>query len=191
MDPGVEVVTSSPGFLLPACPLLPTVSGKVGPEATRALVAKDVAYYEACLRYAQSLWREGKPAQAILQLNKSFMANPGEDPRTLQTWPPPYAVLVWILRNCPEGTFVGNPVRHFQHLATRVGGERKEIRAWRAWACFHLARRVLPADGFPMDAGQVEKESLAIPAWHEVLAQIERGGWTGEAEALREVAEGL
>lgn len=152
---------------------------------------KDAAYYHACLCYAQSLWREGKPAQAILQLNKAFMADLADEPRILQTWPPPYAVLVWMLRNRGVGAFVGNPVRHFQHLATRVSGDRKEIRAWRAWVCFHLSRRVLPAEEFPMDAEQVVRESLEIPEWEEVLERIETGGWEGETEVVREVAEGL
>lgn len=178
-------------FVLPCCPLLPVVTRPHGPAVTRELAVRDARYYHACLCYAQSLWREGKPAQAILQLNKAFMAEPGNDPGLLQTWPPPYAVLVWMLRNRGEGTFIGNPVRHFQHLATRVSGERKEIRAWRAWACFHLSRRVLPAEEFPVDAEQVAKESLEIPEWEEVLDRIESGGWVGEAEVVREVAEKL
>ena len=178
-------------FVLPSCPLLPEVTRAHGPAVTRDLAVKDATYYHACLCYAQSLWREGKPAQAILQLNKAFMADLGDDPGILQTWPPPYAVLVWMLRTRGEGAFVGNPVRHFQHLATRVGGERKEIRAWRAWACFHLSRRVLPVEEFPMDAEQLEKESLEIPEWREVLDRIASDGWEGEAEVIREVAEGL
>jgi hypothetical protein len=178
-------------FVLPSCPLLPEVTRPQGPAVTRDLAIKDAAYYHACLCYAQSLWRERKPAQAILQLNKSFMADLGGELEILKTWPPPYAVLVWMLRNRGEQDFIGNPVRHFQHLATRVSGERKEIRAWRAWACFHLSRRVLPADGFPIDGEQVEKESLEIPEWSVVLDRIAVGGWEGEAEVIREVAEGL
>jgi hypothetical protein len=149
---------------------------------------KDATYYHACLCYAQSLWREGKPAQAILQLNKAFMADLGDDPGILQIWPPPYAALVWMLRNRGEEAFVGNPVRHFQHLATRVGGVRKEIRAWRAWVCYHVSRRVLPVEEFPMDAEQAVKESLEIPEWSEVLDRIAIDGWEGEAEVIREVA---
>lgn len=153
---------------------------------------KDATYYHACLCYAQSLWRVGKPAQAILQLNKAFMADLGGEPgMILQSWPPPYAVLVWMLRSRGERDFIGNPVRHFQHLATRVSGERREIRAWRAWACFHLSRRVLPAGEFPFDAEQVAKESLEIPGWSVVLDRIAAGGWVGEAEVIREAAECL
>lgn len=182
---------NSESFRFAPCPLLPAVGGKLGPEATRECESRGARYYGACLAYAQSLWREGKPAQAILQLNKAFMADLGGDTAILKTWPPPYAVLVWILRNRPDDAFVGNPVRHFQHLATRVSGERKEIRAWRAWACFHLSRRVLPDGEYPIDAEQVERESLEIPEWREVLERIEFGGWEGEAEVIREVAGGL
>jgi hypothetical protein len=127
-------------------------------------VTKNGAYYEACLHYAQSLWREGKPAQAILQLNKSFMADLAGEAGILKPWPPPYAVLVWILRNRPEGAFVGNPVRHFQHLATRMSGPRREERVLRAWRCFHAARRVLAGKGdFPLDGRQLAREGIFIP----------------------------
>jgi hypothetical protein len=182
---------NSESFRIAPCPLLPEVGGKLGPEATRQFNSRNPSYYGACLSYAQSLWREGKPAQAILQLNKAFMAELDEDPSILKSWPPPYAVLVWILRNRPDDAFVGNPVRHFQHLATRVSGERKELRAWRAWACFYLARWVLADGDFPIDAEQVEKESLKIPEWGEVLDRIECGGWQGEAEVIRGVAGSL
>lgn len=190
MDPENDIKLA-PGFVHFPCPLLPEVSGPCGPGITKALENRGREYYHACLCYAQSLWCEGKPAQAILQLNKAFMADLGEDPLILRTWPPPYAVLVWILRNRAEGTFVGNPVRHFQHLATRVVGVRKEIRSWRAWACFHLSRRVLPAAEFPLDREQVAKESLEIPEWEEVMDRIAGEGWEGEAEVIRGVAESL
>ncbi len=176
---------------IPPCPLLPAVSVKLGPEATRGASTKNAAYYVCCLCYAQSLWQQGKPAQAILQLNKAFMADPGDDPRVLAAWPPPYAVLVWFLQHRPPGAFIGNPVRHFQHLATRVVGERREIRSWRAWACFHLSRRLLPEEEFPIDGVQVERESLEFPAWEETVRRIESDGWKGEAELIREVASGL
>lgn len=171
--------------------MLPAVAGKLGPKVTRQIPTRGDEYYGACLCYAQSLWREGKPAQAILQLNKAFMADLAGEGGILKSWPPPYAVLVWMLRNRPEDAFVGNPVRHFQHLATRVSGERKEIRGWRAWACFHLSRRVLSDVDFPMDGEQVLKEGLEIPEWREVVERIRSGGWEGEAEVLCEVAAGF
>jgi hypothetical protein len=50
---------------------------------------------------------------------------------------------------------------------------------------------VLPDGEYPIDAEQVERESLEIPEWREVLERIEFGGWEGEAEVIREVAGGL
>ena len=56
------------GFLRPACPLLPEIAGPLEPSETRQHAGeKGASFYEAALRYAQSLWRSGKPAQAILQ----------------------------------------------------------------------------------------------------------------------------
>ncbi len=177
-------------FVVPACPLLPDVTHPHGHMVTRSLApAKCDRYYFAALSYAQSLWREGKPAQAILQLNKAFMADLRGDEEVLEKHPPPYAALTWMLRHRPEGRFLGNPVRHFQHLATRVSGERKEIRGWRAWACFHLSRRALPEEEFPVDDAQVGKEGVVFPPWETVVGTIERDGWSQEAEALRLVHE--
>jgi hypothetical protein len=171
--------------VLSACPWLPQPGGVLGPEVTRELAGeRGVAYYRAALCYAQSLWREGKPAQAILQLNKAFTARLAADAAVLGEWPAPYRALGWMLRERPDGVFLGNPVRHFQHLATRVRGLDRELRAWRAWGCFHLARRVLPEDGFPVDAEQVEREGLAFPEWDQVLAELGRRGWNGEVAAL-------
>lgn len=178
-------------FSLPACPLLPEVSHPHGHMITRVHApTKCDKFYFAAISYAQSLWREAKPAQAILQLNKAFMANLRGDEEVLGIYPPPYAVLVWFLRNRPDGPFLGNPVRHFQHLATRVSGERKEIRSWRAWACFHLSRATLPAEEFPPDQEQIAKDALVFPEWESVLAAIRKGGWPGEAGHL-EAASGL
>ncbi len=174
-------------FRFPACPLLPEVAEPLGHMVTRAHAGeKDGRFYVAALRYAQSLWREGKPAQAILQINKAFMADLRGDEEILERHPPPYGVLVWFLRNRPEGVFFGNPVRHFQHLATRVSGERKEVRGWRAWACFHLSREALPEEEFPRDEKQIEKEGVVAPGWKEVLREVAARGWRGEAEVLEE-----
>jgi hypothetical protein len=179
-------------FHFPACPFLPEVSHPHGHTITRSLgPAKCDPFYFAALSYAQSLWREGKPAQAILQLNKAFMADLRGDEEVLGRFPPPYAALVWMLRNRPADRFLGNPVRHFQHLATRVNGERKEIRSWRAWACFHLSQRVLPEEEFPADEEQIKEEEIVFPVWGDVLAVIRQHGWRGEAEVLEEVGSAL
>ena len=87
-------------------------------------------------------------------------------------WPMPYQALVWILTRRHEEGFIGNPVRHFQHLATRMSGANKSLRITRAWLCFHLAESVLPADDFPRDTRQIEKEELTIPNIDEVLSML-------------------
>jgi hypothetical protein len=179
-------------FHFPACRFLPEVTHPHGHMITRELGGmKCHRYYFAALSYAQSLWREGKPAQAILQLNKAFMSDLQGDEEVLERFPAPYAALVWILENRPEDRFLGNPVRHFQHLATRVSGERKEIRSWRAWACFHLSQRVLPGEEFPPDGEQAAKESIIFPAWEETVEAIREVGWRGEAELLENVRSAL
>ena len=86
--------------------------------------------------------------------------------------PAPYEALVWYLVNRTEENFIGNPVRHFQHLASRMSGQHSELRSWRAWACYHLALKLLPSHSFPCDLEQIEKEGLVIPAEEEVLKNI-------------------
>jgi hypothetical protein len=143
---------------------------------------RDEHFYLASLCYAQSLLNEQKPAQALLQINKSFMANL-EEQSILTQWPPGYQAKRWILENgVDEGAFLGNPVRHYQHLASRMSGERKVIRTWRAWASFHLAEKVLPEA--PRDEVQIEKENLSIPDLSEVLLGLDAEGWEGEVSVF-------
>lgn len=137
-------------------------------------------FYLATLRYAQSLWLQGKPAQAILQLNKAWSADlVGIEP-ILTEWPPPYPALAWIIQHCPADSFLGNPVRHFQHLASRMSGRNKEARIWRSWACFSLSESILPPGSFPRDHQQIAKESLEIPSSETILEQLNLLGWPDE-----------
>lgn len=176
---------------IPACPGLPEVGGLLTAESLRVLGSeRGPVFYLAALRFAQSLWREGKPAQALLQLNRAWSADLRGDEAVLADWPSPFRALVWMLGRSPEGCFLGNPVRHFQHLATRMSGPRAEPRRWRAWACFHLAEQVLPADGFPRDGAQAAGEGVVFPAAEEVLGQLARLGWDGEAEMVGEILAG-
>ena len=61
---------------LNACPYLPSVD-----RVWRAIdlapfrKCRNEDYYLAALSYAQSLLLEGKPAQALLQINKSFLSD--------------------------------------------------------------------------------------------------------------------
>lgn len=171
-----------------ACPLLPEVEEVLTAEAT-AVFKRDYTadFYHASLRYAQSLWLEGKAAQALLQLNKAFMAELDGTEEILRNWPLPYDAKRWVMLNCPKGEFLGNPIRHYQHLATRMSGPRTELRRWRAWACFHLAEAVLPADSNPRDEHQIADEEIVIPSVERVLEILEGLGLPGEAGLVADV----
>lgn len=176
------------GFLESPCPYLPSVDRFLTAEWTRAHRGKrDTGFYRAALEYGQSLWMAGKPAQAILQLNKAWSAELEVGEAVLDEWPLPYRALLWMLLRAPEGRFLGNPVRHFQHLATRVRGEGAELRSWRAWACFHLSCQVLAEGDFPPDALQIEKEGVVVPSANEVHEGLERMGFPGEARLVEVV----
>ena len=149
----------------------------------RALGARrDAEFYETALTYAQCLWRRGLPAQAILQLDRAWGADLAGDEAVLAQWPSPYRALAWMLERRSEDRFLGNPVRHFQHLATRVRGTRREVRAWRAWACLHLSESILPAADYPRDGRQIEREGIVVPTVVEVRQGLGELGWPGEVD---------
>lgn len=171
------------------CPWLPEVLEPHDFTITRRHGAvRGAAFYQDALRYAQSQWISGKPAQALLQLDKAWMADLPNGDSVLGDHPPPYRALAWILRQAADGKrgYLGNPVRHFQHLASRMSGPRADIRSWRAWLCMHLAGRVLPRAGFPLDGRQLAREGLWVPGLQRSLDAVAAAGWTGEADtALR------
>lgn len=170
------------------CPWLPVVGEICGHQLTRRHGAdKGSAFYQDALRYAQSQWLAGKPAQALLQLNKAWMADLAKEDAAVVDFPPPYRALVWIMTQAADGRcgFLGNPVRHFQHLASRMSGPRAEVRSWRAWVCFHLAERLLGSAEFPRDGVQLVREGLWIPGFQRSCGQIERLGWARELDEVR------
>ena len=143
----------------PPCPHLPT---SIPPP----LEGTSASYLSSLLR-AQAYWLNAKPAQAILQLNKALSADLSTTATILRSWPLPYPALAWILENSAAGThgFLGNPVRHFQHLATRTRRLHNETRIARAWKCFHIAQRTLQGKGhFPLDGRQIAREGIFIPS---------------------------
>ncbi len=168
----------------PPCPWLP-VAGEIHDFTITRRHGGDrgPAFYQDALGYAQSQWISGKPAQAILQLNKAWMADLAGAVAVLENFPPPYHALGWILRRCTDADcgYLGNPVRHFQHLASRMSGPRAEIRSWRAWLCMHLAERVLPPGFFPRDGHQIAREGLWIPGAGRALDAVRAGGWPAES----------
>jgi hypothetical protein len=177
-----------PVFHNPPCPWLPEVDVIHDFTVTRKHGdARGAEFYQDALRFSQSQWLAGKPAQAILQLDKAWMADLTDSPESHEAYGSPYLALAWILRHAAAGNcgYLGNPVRHFQHLASRMSGPRADIRAWRAWLCMHLAERVLPRAGFPRDGRQIAREGLWIPSAGRALEAVAALGWPGEWLAAR------
>ncbi|MDF1825264.1 MAG: hypothetical protein P1U68_11520 [Verrucomicrobiales bacterium] len=168
------------------CPFLPVVA-----EPLRAASMKQCGrergecFYLLALQCAQSLWRQGLPAQAMLLLNRAFSADLKGDEAVLTDWPLPYAAMAWIMKNRRDHDFVGNPRRHFQHLATRMVEPRRELRSWRAWACWWYACQIFP--DFPADEKQLKEEAVKEPTLDEIAFNLGRVGVSGEVEWWRSV----
>lgn len=152
-----------------SCPFLPPADRVLGPADSKCL-RKQEPYFLATLTCAQSLWLQGKPAQALLQLNHALSLDAG----IATPWPLPYQAKIWLFTRRHEDGFLGNPVRHYQHLASRMTGPNSELRSWRAWVCFHLAESVLPTAFFPRDERQIEKEDLRIPDIYQTIRNLEK-----------------
>ncbi len=167
------------------CPFLPPAARAISAVSIREAGSdRGEEFYRLALTCAQALWLRGTPAQAVLLLNRAFSADLRGDEAVLKEWPAPYLAMRWILESRRPDQFLGNPRRHFQHLATRVSGPRREVRVWRAWACWGLARLVHPAD--PADERQIAEESLVEPGWAEIRDGLAGKGWPGEAERWQE-----
>ncbi|MCB1124039.1 MAG: hypothetical protein KJT03_20980, partial [Verrucomicrobiae bacterium] len=121
--------------------------------------------------------------RALLAVDRALLTDlTGEEPELL-AWPLPYQAMAWMIANYREETFVGNPRVHFQHLASRIRGERADQRRWRAWACWYLTRQVKPA--LPGDA----KQGIIEPAFEAIDKGLENHGISGEAAIWRSVLE--
>lgn len=195
------------------CPFLPTSDRRYTAEDIHALGAdRSERFYSTAMNYAQTLWLDGFPAKALLLVNRAFSCvlpevaliggHQGAQVAKLQpgSGEPGYRVMpyhakAWIMHSRPVDRFIGNPRRHYQHLATRMVGPHQELRTWRAWACWYLAKELLPESEFPSDPEQVRKEGIVKPtrgiiaerlahwspfddvvAWEDALALVHR--WT-------------
>lgn len=171
--------------LLPPCPFLPAADPLLSAVSIRAVGDdRGMDFYRLALTCGQALWQKGLPAQAILMLNRAFSAELSGGEGILQEWPPPYRALRWILDHRREGDFLGNPRRHFQHLATRMSGPRSEVRTWRAWACWSIACLARPGD--PADDRQIAEEGIVEPDKSTIRERLTALGWAGEAAAWQE-----
>jgi RimJ/RimL family protein N-acetyltransferase len=176
-------------WINPPHPLLPEVGQPLdAAELQQWGPQRHGGYHLSCLRYAQSLWRQGLPARALLALNLSLSLRLSANDPALQAWPLPYRALSWILQQRPEGQFLGNPRRHWQHLATRVRGPQQALRSWRAWACWHLAEALLPLAQFPPDSAQIVAEALAEPTAWQVQQALQRHDPDGSSAWLEAMA---
>ncbi len=168
----------------PPCPFLP-VPDRMLTAACLHEFGQDrgADFYFAALSYAQSLWLQGFPARALLLVNRALGCELGGTEPVLAAWPLPYRAVTWLLRHRRTDQFIGNPRRHWQHLATRMSGPRAELRTWRAWACWSLARVVMP--DLPADGEQIVREGVREPQEEELAAQLARLGLPGEVDEWR------
>ncbi len=162
-----------------ACPHLPLPERPLtAASITGAGRDRGPAFYELALECAQSLWLAGLPAQALLLINRSFSADLRGDEPVLRLWPLPYAAAAWVMRHHDPRHFIGNPRRHYQHLATRMVEPRRELRTWRAWACWAMACSLFPE--LPADEKQLDEEAVVEPSRPAIAAHLERLGLPGE-----------
>lgn len=177
-------------FVNAPCPFLPETDRIIRASEIVALGQdRGPGFYEASLRYGQSLWRTGLPAQALLQCNRALATFLAKDEPVLQRWPLPYKPMVWLLVNRREGQFLGNPRRHFQHLATRMTEPHKELRIWRAWACWYLSKMVLPEDEFPADWKQIRSEGVVEPVFAQISERLQALSPAGDEQAWLQALE--
>lgn len=169
------------------CPYLPVPEEPLTASSLRS-VGRDrgAVFYLLALSCAQALWLRGLPAQSILLMNRAFSADLSGTERELNQWPLPFAGVRWVMENRSEDQFIGNPRRHFQHLATRMVEPRRELRSWRAWACWYLACECFP--DFPGDEKQLLEEKVCEPSFRDIFENLRKVGLPGEAELWREVA---
>jgi hypothetical protein len=138
-------------------------------------------FYHACLEYGQSLWTRGLAARAMLCLDRAMGADLTGDETVLQSWPMPYAAMVWFMRHTPSDVFIGNPRVHFQHYADRLREPRRDQRRARAWACWALACAARPE--WPGDP----KHAVEEPTLEKVAQDLDAHGHPGETALWKTV----
>jgi len=159
------------------CPYLPEADMNLDWRSTHQYrEKKGPEFFLASLRYAQVLWLRGLPSRALLAVDRALLAEMPVGHELLQEWGIPYQALQWIIANYDEEQFVGNPRVHFQHLASRVRGEREEQRRWRAWACWAIAMRTRP--DLPGD----KKQAITEPSFPKIHEMLQDHGHPAEAE---------
>lgn len=173
-----------PGGVEP-CPFLPNIGLSRFPASVLAAFRegpRDADFFYQALCCGQSRWLEGLPAQALLMLNRAMGARleMGKDAKLLECHPIPYRAVRWILRYGGAAGFIGNPRRHFQHLATRMSGHGTELRVARAWGCWELAKAT--NCDWLADEEQIERECVIEPTLDQVENNLTRYGLPAEVD---------
>lgn len=154
------------------CPFLPLLDRTLSHEDVRALGAdRSARFHHMALAYGQTMWRSGFPAKALLLLSRALSCRL-EDVSLLEERAMPYHAVAWIVHHRPEGRFIGNPRLHYQHLASRMVEPNRELRRWRAWACWYLARVLLPESDYPSDTRQIREESTVEPRQGDIAQRL-------------------
>ena len=156
------------------CPFLPEPDGSMNYRCLTEAGENVAAFYFTALKYGHYLWLNGHSGRSILAITRALYANVPEVDPILEQWPLPYAALKWIVAHHPSDHFPGNPRISFQHQATRLRGERRELRRARAWAVWALVRQAKPT--LPGDSRQAIEEPT--PEWIE--AQLKAEGHANE-----------
>ncbi len=163
------------------CPYLPENDPTLSAVSMRRVGSdRGEAFFLLALQCAQALWMKGLPAQSLLLMNRAFSADLNGDESILIDYPLPYRAMRWVMEARRADQFIGNPRRHFKHLATRMSGPRRELRSWRAWGCWAIAREVFPTD--PADLKQLEEEGMVEPEREEIRCRLADLGHPGEAK---------
>ncbi|MGF1448649.1 MAG: hypothetical protein ACFB20_04460 [Opitutales bacterium] len=165
---------------LPLCPYLPSVAQQLDwRHVHRFRRAPSAEFPKAALEYAQSLWLEGHPARAILLIDRALFAATSKSEPPAKQEAQAYQAMRWVLERFPSDSSAGNPRVHFQHLADRVRGPFREVKQWRAWACWALTRQARPE--FPGDP----RHAVPEPTLEAIADGLKTHGWAGEVAVWR------
>ena len=166
------------------CPYLPDADPSMDWRATqKSKSVSNITFYMTALTYGQLLWIKNLPARALLAIDRALLTDLKGNELELQKSPLPYQAMAWMIAHYDDDRFVGNPRVHFQHLATRVRGNRHEQRMWRAWACWYLACLQRP-----WLAGD-EKQGIEEPSRKEIATGLKNHGINGELKIWETVVQ--
>jgi hypothetical protein len=168
------------------CPHLPPPEAQMSHRClTRLKSAESALFYQAALTYGHYLWQQGHAGRSILALTRALYADvPASNP-ILQHWPLPYAAFQWILAHHHGTDFPGNPRISFQHQATRLRGERQELRRARAWAVWSLIRAIRPE----LEADRTQ--NICEPTVQDIRILLQTHAHSGESELWLRVLKSI